>query len=56
MGEGSLVRKPDPGAADSPNGTEGGDAEEVPVTKEGSVGGFLRPMMNGTWSTGVISP
>ena len=42
MSEGSLVRKPDPGAADPPNGAEDGDAEEVPVTKEGSVGGFLQ--------------
>ena len=44
MSKSSLVRKPDPGATDPPNGAEGGDAEEVPVTKEGSVGGFLRPM------------
>ena len=44
MSEGSLVRKPDTGAADPPNGAEGGDAEEVTVTKEGSVGRFLRPM------------
>ena len=59
MSEGSLVRKPDPGAADPPNGAEGGDAKEVPVTKEGSVGGFLRPMerivsKEETWKAGDI--
>ena len=59
MSKGSLVRKPDPGATDPPNGAEGGDAKEVPVTKEGSVGGFLRPMervvgKEDTWKAGDI--
>lgn len=54
-----MVRKPDPGATDPPNGAEGGDAEEVPVTKEGSVGGFLWPMervvgKEDTWKAGDI--
>ena len=45
MGEGSLVRKPDPGAADPPNGAEGGDAEEVQWRRRAALVGF-----SGQWS------